>query len=84
MIIHLKLSYIVTHVTIERCKVAYQLDFEKTQKYVPTYLNKNVGHIPCLNRQIGKKVGDLKNHHVNIFFKYFFLLKLNFFEFILN
>ncbi len=56
MIIHLKLSYIVTHIIIERCKVAYQLDFEKIEKYLPTYLNKNVGHIPCLDKQICKKV----------------------------
>jgi hypothetical protein len=46
----------VTHVIIERCKVVYQLDFEKIEKYLPTYLNKNVGHIPCLDRQICKKV----------------------------
>jgi hypothetical protein len=37
MIIHLKWSYIVTHVTIERCKLVYQLDFEKTENfYLPT------------------------------------------------
>jgi hypothetical protein len=45
MIIDLKWFHIVTHVTIEKCKVASQLDFEKTEKYLPTYLNKNVGHI---------------------------------------
>jgi hypothetical protein len=45
MIIHLKWSYTVTHATIERCKITNQLDFEKIEKYLLTYLNKNVGHI---------------------------------------
>jgi len=42
-------------------------------------------YLPTKSRQAGKKVGKLKNNHVNIFILYFVLsLGLSFFEFILN
>ncbi len=42
-------------------------------------------YLPTRGRQIGKKVGKLKNNHVNIFILcYVLFLRLSFFEFTPN